>query len=160
MNNTKPIINNMKLTELCRQNKIALTAVPFRLHPHLSVYFFPKKMYQNRRWKKTNVQFAGENETPFLSLKTTSLYFLKHCAISEKKKYVHENLYVFYSFYIKITYYWIRWSLTWPFSSPQQTLFYYFTNIYISLWGKRGEIITLIYYIISVQIKASVKFVI
>lgn len=42
MNNIKAIINNMKLTELCRQNKIAPPAIPFGLHLRLSVYFFPE----------------------------------------------------------------------------------------------------------------------
>lgn len=87
MNNTKAIINNTKLTELYRQNKIAPPAILSGLHLNLSVYFFPKSRYQNR-WggeKNPEVQFAGENETSYLSLKTTSLCFLKHCSLRKEE---------------------------------------------------------------------------
>lgn len=91
MNNIKAIMNNMKLTELCRQNKITRLAIPFGLHLDVSVHFFLKSMFQNRWGEIPNVQFAGGNETPCLSLKTASLCFLKHCAIFKEKKRIRSS---------------------------------------------------------------------
>lgn len=154
MNNIKAIINYMKLTELCRQNKIAPAAIPFGLHLHLSVYFFLKSMYQNRWGKKPNVQFAGENETPYLSLKTTSLCFLKHCAIFKKrrKKNVHQNSYTFHSLFLhKYNLFLDQMELDLTILQIiADSILFFYNYIYFIMRAKGGKLITLICYIILI----------
>lgn len=143
VNNIKKILNNMKLTEFCRQNKMILPQFPLDC---TSIYLFTSYLRacnKNRREKITHAQFSGRNETPYLTLKTTSLCLLRRTAIFKKKRkkiFIKVHMLFIASFYTKVINFWMRWSLSWPSFSLKQTVFYPFIKQYIFYCkGKGGK---------------------
>lgn len=140
INNIKEKMNNMKLTEFCRQKLLLLQLLfPLDCTSKYTIYVF------------TSYLKAGNKISGKIKHMHSLLEEMKHrtchlklllCACldtvqflrkEEKNIFIKDHMPFIAYFYIKITHFWMRWSLSWSSFSLEQTVFYGFITIYVLL---------------------------